>query len=199
MTLYGRWIPHVASHVFLNLLRALKKRTMRPSDWYAVTPLRVGGAHFGALHAGLLRRRCSFFFGVPLHSHWSPVSTFEGVAAQSNVRAVGTPFETPSLPVHFFERLAPSACRPLGLLRRHPQGRSRRPLSQLAMSGDYSPPCRRQAAASWRVSPSGASVVLAPLVSLSHTSIHDRHPEPPTAVARITSETAGLRLVSCLT
>ena len=53
MTLYGRRIPHVASHVFLNLLRALKKRTMRKSDWHAITHLRVGGAHCGALDAGL--------------------------------------------------------------------------------------------------------------------------------------------------
>ena len=44
MTLYCRWIPHIASHVFLNLLRALKKRTMRKSNWYAVTLLHVGGA-----------------------------------------------------------------------------------------------------------------------------------------------------------
>ena len=29
MTLYGRPIPHIASHVLLNLLRALKKRAMR--------------------------------------------------------------------------------------------------------------------------------------------------------------------------
>jgi hypothetical protein len=52
MTLYGRRIPHVASHVFLNLMRTLKKQTMRKSDWYAVTPLRVGGGH-GA-HCGAM-------------------------------------------------------------------------------------------------------------------------------------------------
>ena len=32
MTLYGRRIPHISSHVFLNLMRALKKRTMRRSN-----------------------------------------------------------------------------------------------------------------------------------------------------------------------
>jgi hypothetical protein len=62
MALYGRRIPHVVSHVFLNLLLSLKKRTTRKSNWYAVTPLRVGGAHCGALDAGLFRRRCRFFF-----------------------------------------------------------------------------------------------------------------------------------------
>jgi hypothetical protein len=31
-TLYGRRIPHISSHVFLNLMRALKKRTMRRSN-----------------------------------------------------------------------------------------------------------------------------------------------------------------------
>jgi hypothetical protein len=35
---------------------------MRKSDWYAVTPLRVGGAPCGALDAGLFRLRCRFFF-----------------------------------------------------------------------------------------------------------------------------------------
>ena len=77
MTLHCRQIPHVASHVFLNLLRALKKRTMRKSNWYAVTPLRVGGAHCGALDTGLFRRRCRFFFArlstesvaAPTHDH----------------------------------------------------------------------------------------------------------------------------------
>ena len=44
MTLYGRRIPHIASHVSLNHLRALKKRTMRKSNWYAVTHLRASGA-----------------------------------------------------------------------------------------------------------------------------------------------------------
>jgi hypothetical protein len=77
MTLYGRRIPYIASHVFLNLLWALKKRTMRKSNWYAVTPLRVAGAHCGALDAGLFRRRCRFFFAYlssesvapPTHNH----------------------------------------------------------------------------------------------------------------------------------
>ena len=32
MTLYGRWIPHIASHVFLNLVQTLEKRTMRKSN-----------------------------------------------------------------------------------------------------------------------------------------------------------------------
>jgi hypothetical protein len=56
MTLYRRRIPHIASHVLLNHVRTLKERTMRKSNWHAVTPLRVGGAHCGALDAGLLRR-----------------------------------------------------------------------------------------------------------------------------------------------
>ena len=38
MSLYSRRIPHIASHVFLNFLQAMKKRTMRKSNWYAVTP-----------------------------------------------------------------------------------------------------------------------------------------------------------------
>jgi hypothetical protein len=32
MTLYGRRIPHIASHVFLNFLQTLEKRTMRKSN-----------------------------------------------------------------------------------------------------------------------------------------------------------------------
>lgn len=38
MTLYSRRIPHIASHVFLNFLQAMKKRTVRKSNWYAATP-----------------------------------------------------------------------------------------------------------------------------------------------------------------
>ena len=39
MTLYGRRIRHVASHIFLNLLRALKKRTMRKSECVRHQPI----------------------------------------------------------------------------------------------------------------------------------------------------------------
>ena len=78
MTLYGRRIPHIASHVFLNLQRALKKRTMQKSNWYAVTPLRVGGAHCGALDAGLFRRRPRFFF-AHLSSESVAVPTYDKV------------------------------------------------------------------------------------------------------------------------